>query len=215
MGKFCAAAITAIIIAWLGPMCASLPANKPIAAAPEPAPVPSPALAPEPAPVVSSATPMAAPVTASPAVPAHPAGEQVLVLSNYRFTKPFPSSNVEKGRLRIPLYRENRAAVTIVDARLILIARHEGVEIDRAEGSLPPALAPGSTGYYTLTLSSGAVERILDAPVDAGDELDWELTYRLEGSDEWRCFRLRALPRRGVSGGIDWVHVDSSRVCPE
>lgn len=207
MGKLCAAAITAMTVAWLGPMCASLPANKPVAAALAPAPLPKPA----PTPAVSSAAPVAAPTAA----PAAVSGDQILFLSTYRLKKPFPTSDAEKGRLMIPLYRENRAAVPVVDARLILIARHEGVELDRAEGSLPPALAPGSTGYLSLTLSSAAVEKILDAPTGAGDELDWALTYKLEGSDQRRCFRLRALPRRGVPGGIEWTIIDSSRACPK
>lgn len=204
MGKFCAAVITAFVIAWLGPMCAQLPPNPAAVAAPTP----------EPAPVVSSAAPAAVPAPAPAAAPARPAGEQILFLSTYRLKKPFPSSDNEKGKLMIPLFRENRAAKAVVDARVSLIARHEGMEIDRAEGGLPPDLAPGSTGYHSLNLSSGAVETILNAPAGTGDELDWDLTYRLEGSETWKCFRLRALPRRAKGGGIDWVPIDSSRACP-
>lgn len=183
MGKFFAAMIMAAVVVWLGPMCSnpvSAPAPEPVAApAPEPAPAPVP-------------------------VPVPPAGEPMLGVSTYRLKRMFP---LEKGKYQIPVYRENRGATEIADVHVTLIARHEGVEIERAENRSPLVLAPGSTGYYSLGLSTGTVEKLLDAPLDAGAELDWAVTYAR------RCVRLRALPRRRDPEGIDWVTIDALRAC--
>lgn len=200
MAKLFAALIIVFLIAWLAPMCSRLPADlsvtaqRPPAAAPEsvpaPAPAPAPALVPAPA--------------SAPEAPA-------LVVSTYRTKKMFP---VEKGKYQISVRRENRADADVVGVNVTLIARRKGLELERADNDSPQVLAPGSTGYYDLRVSTGAIDEILDAPFETGTELEWALTYRLEGSDARRCVRLRALPRRRDPEGIDWVFLGGSRECP-
>lgn len=148
-----------------------------------------------------------------PAAPAPaPAPEApALVISTYRTKKMFP---VEKGKYQIPVHRENRADAAVVGVNVTLIARRKGLELERADNDSPQVLAPGSAGYYDLRVSTGAIDEILGAPFETGTELEWALTYRLEGSDARRCVFLRALPRRRDPDGIDWVFLGGSRECP-
>jgi hypothetical protein len=203
VGKFFAAVITVGLFVWLAPMCARVSDERVVPPVPavEPAPTvstvtvtaPAPAPEPEPAPLVT------------------PAAKGEVTLKTYRMKKMFEQ---EKSRYQLYVVRTNQSDVTATDVRMSLITRMKGNIVEQVDGK-PQTLAPGTTGYAGLSVSTAAIDEILDAPEDAGAELEWSLTYRLEGDapKTKRCFQLRVLPRRRQPEGIFWRAIGESRDC--
>lgn len=209
MGKFVAAMLIAFMIGWLSPMCAHLPKDLAAVSAPTPAAAPAePVLAPEPSPVaepVEEPAPTSAPAPA--AVPLSP-----VTISIYRSRSMFP---VEGDNYVVSVLRRNHAEVPAVGVRLAVAARVKGEVIERAESGPGQTLAPGSTSYFALPVTTEVFDHILDGPEDVGNRLEWTLTYRLEtdAADARRCFGLHALPRRRAPAGLQWIPLGQSRRC--
>lgn len=203
MGKFFAAMLIAFMIGWLSPMCAHLPNDLAAISSPTPAAAPAePVLAPEPV-----AAPAPAPAPAPAAVPLSP-----VTITTYRSRSMFP---VEGESYVVSILRRNHADVPAVGVRLAVAARVKGEVIERAESGPGQTLAPGSTSYFALPVTTEVFDYLLDGPDDSGNRLEWTLTYRLEtdAADAQRCFGLRALPRRREPSGLLWIPLGQSRRC--
>jgi hypothetical protein len=203
VGKFFAAVITVGLFVWLAPMCARVSDER----------VAPPVAAVEPAPSVSTTTaPAAAPAPEpAPAPAAKPSAKGEVTIKTYRMKKMFEQEN---SRYQIYVVRANQSSATAQDVRMSLTTRMKGNIVEQADGA-PQTLAPGTTGYAGLSVSTAAIDEILDASDDAGAELVWSLTYRLEGDapKTKRCFQLRVLPRRRQPEGIFWRALGESRDC--
>lgn len=197
MSKLFAAMIIAFMIGWLSPMCARLPTD--LAAVPAPPP------AAEPVEPVIASVPVEPPALA--VIPLDP-----VTISTYRSLSLFP---VEGESYIVSLLRRNHAEVPAVGVRLAVAARVKGEIIERAESGPGQTLAPGSTSYFALPVTTEVFDYILDGPEDVGNRLEWTLTYRLEtdAPDAERCFVLRALPRRRGPSGLQWLPLGQSRKC--
>ncbi|MDP3542889.1 MAG: hypothetical protein Q8T11_10545 [Elusimicrobiota bacterium] len=205
MGKFFAAMIIAFMIGWLTPMCAHLPNDLAVAPAPTPAAAPAePDLPPEP---VAAPTPAPAPAPAPAAVLLSP-----VTITTYRSRSMFP---VEGDNYIVSVLRRNHAEAPAVGVRLAVAARVKGEVIERAESGPGQTLAPGSTSYFGLPVTTEVFDHILDGPEDVGNRLEWTLTYRLEtdAPDAKRCFSHNALPRRREPSGLQWLPLGQSRKC--
>ncbi|MBI4062133.1 MAG: hypothetical protein HY403_11980 [Elusimicrobia bacterium] len=186
MGKIFAALISACVLAWLGPMCARLPE--------------------EPARVAGST---AAPAAEAPApLAAHPP----VAIATYRMKKMFEARG---SRYLIYVIRANPADVPAVDMRMILATKIKGALVEQDAGAAAQTLAPGTTAYAGLSVSTVLIDEMLAGPEEPGTELEWSLSYRFEGDDPGarRCFQLRALPRRREPTGILWRALGESREC--
>lgn len=206
MGKFSALVIVVFTVVWLAPMCSKLPADlstfsaPAVPAAPVVSTVTAPAPLPEPAPA-------AAPKPAS--VPLSP-----VTISTYRSRSMFP---VEGESYVVSVLRRNHADVRAVDVRLAVAARVRGEAIERAESGPGQTLAPGTTSYFGLPVTTEVFDHLLDGPEDSRSGLEWTLTYRLESDapGATRCFGLRALPRRREPSGLVWIPLGQTRKCAE
>lgn len=197
MGKLFAALIMAFILAWLGPMCARLPADSTIIAVPS-----KPAAAPAPAASPLNPTPIAEPLPQDPQV----------TVATYRMKKMFGQT---QGKYLIYVLRSNRAEAPAVDMRMTLVARMKGTVVERVDGAPAQTLAPGSTAYAGLSVSTVIIDELLTAPDEPGTALEWALSYRLAGDvpGARRCFQLRALPRHREPEGIAWRTLGESHMC--
>ena len=152
------------------------------------------------------------PVPAKAEAPAaKPASKGEVTLKTYRMKKMFEQDN---SRYQIYVIRSNRSEAEAKDVRMSLTTRMNGKVVEQADGA-PQTLAPGFTGYAGLSVSTAAIDEILDGADDAGSELAWSLTYRLEGDapKTKRCFELRVLPRRRAPEGVFWRALGESRDC--
>ena len=202
----------------LGPMCAHLPEESPVASAPVAAPVATPVavavstpIAAGPAPKVEAPKPEApkAPVVkaASPAA----AGDG-LIVATYRSKKSFAAEN---GKYLVAVTRTNKSDKKAVGIRMALLVKGSGQTVAKTQNRRDETQDAGASDYFGLYLSTSIVDAVLDGPDEPGTELEWDLTYKLEGDDAARCFTLRALPRRREPEGIAWVSRGSSAVCPK
>ena len=206
VGKLFAAAITVGLFVWLAPMCARVTDER----VAEPA---APVAAVEPPPTIATTTaPAPEPVPAAvPASSSRPASKGEVTLKTYRMKKMFERND---SRYMIYVVRSNQADAAANDVKMRLTTRMKGNIVEQADGE-PQTLAPGTTAYAGLSVSTAAIDEILDAPEDAGAELAWTLTYRLKGDapKTKRCFELRVLPRRREPEGIFWRPLGESREC--
>lgn len=204
MGKFFALIIAVFTAVWLAPMCARLPTDLSTLSAPA---VPA-------APVVSTAT-AAAPIPApKPEPAASPASTPLspVTLSTYRSRSMFP---VEGESYVVSVLRRNHSEVRAEGVRLTVAARVKGEVMERAESGPAQTLAPGTTSYFGLNVSTEVFNYLLDGPEDTRSGLEWMLTYRLESDapGTTRCFGLRALPRRREPSGLTWVPAGQTTKC--
>lgn len=204
MGRFFAALILITAFLRLAPMFARLPSDLSTLSAPAaaPAPVVSTTTVPAPAP---EPKPEAAPAPA--AVPLSP-----VTVSTYRSRSMFP---VEGESYVVSVLRRNHAEVRAEEVRLAVAARVRGEVMERAESGPGQTLAPGTTSYFGLPVTTEVFDYLLDGPEDDRSGLEWTLTYRLESDapGEKRCFGLRALPRRREPSGLQWVPQGQTRKC--
>lgn len=204
MGKFFAALIMAYAVLRLAPMCAKLPSDLSTLSTPAApsAPVVSTVTAPSPEPAPA---PASAPAPA--AVPLSP-----VTITTYRSRSMFP---VEGESYVVSVLRRNYAEERAVAVRLSVAARVKGEVMERAESGPGQTLAPGTTSYFGLPVTTEVFNYLLDGPEDNRSGLEWTLTYRLESDapEVKRCFGLRALPRRREPSGILWVPQGQSRKC--
>lgn len=206
MGKFFALVIAVVTVVWLAPMCANLPSDLSTLSTPAApsAPVVSTVTAPSPEPEPSPA-PASAPAPA--AVPSSP-----VTITTYRSRSMFP---VEGESYVVSVLRRNHAEERAVAVRLSVAARVKGEVMERAESGPGQTLAPGTTSYFGLPVTTEVFNYLLDGPEDNRSGLEWTLTYRLESDapEVKRCFGLRALPRRREPSGLQWVPQGQSRKC--
>jgi hypothetical protein len=135
-----------------------------------------------------------------------------LVATTYRSKKMFSENN---GQYLVAITRENKAAVNAVDIRMTLTVKGSGQVIGKIANRSGETQKPGAADYYGLSVPKGVVDAILDGPEnEPGTELEWNITYKLEGDDAKRCFSLRAVPRRRDPEGITWIKRGSSASCP-
>lgn len=206
MGKFFALVLAVFTVVWLAPMCANLPSDLSTLSAPvAPAePVVSTVTAPAPLPTPMP-EPAAAPAPA--AVPLSP-----VTISTYRSRSMFP---VEGESYVVSVLRKNHAEVRAEGVRLTVAALVKGEVMERAESGPGQSLAPGTTSYFGLPITTEVFDYLLDGPEDKHNWLEWVLTYRLESDPpgEKRCFGLRALPRRREPSGLTWTQFGQTRKC--
>ncbi len=222
MGKFFAALIILFTFIKLAPMCARLPNDlTAVSSASQTAVVistaelVSPAAAPvAAAPVVAPApAPIAAPVKVVPPAPKAVEGKGVIVIA-YRLKKMFPISD---GRGRVSVLLRNDSEQKAVDLRLTMNAVRQGAVTESDKTNIPFTVDAGTGAYRGLYATAGFLDAVLANPPEEGVELQWNLTYRLEGDapDAKRCFSLRALPRTREPDGIVWNPLGSSTTCPK
>ena len=213
MGKFFALVIVVFTVVWLAPMCANLPSDlstltAPVApdapAAPVVSTVTTPAPLPEPKPEAAPTPPAVATPAAVPLSP--------VTISTYRSRSMFP---VEGESYIVSVLRKNHSEVRAEGVRLTGAARVKGEVMERAESGPGQTLAPGTTSYFGLAITTEVFDYLLDGPEDRRNWLEWVLTYRLAGDapGETRCFGLRALPRRREPSGLTWVQFGQTRKC--
>ena len=200
MGKFFALVIIVFMVVWLAPMCARLADERATVAAPVPPAETEPAItaaAPEPAPAVEAPKPAAA--------------RPSLALATYFSRKMFP---VESDKYLVSVLRVNKAGVPAVGVTMTLSTRIKGSIVEHAESGPGQTLPAGSSSYFGLRVSTVVFEELLDSPAEAGNELDWSVSYRFkdDAPELKRCFRLRALPRR-LEQGLTWITLGESRKC--
>ncbi len=183
-------------------MCAKLPDNV--------STVSIPVAIPDLAPVVTAVrAPAPAPVAAPPEpAPAHPP----LTVETYRLKKMFP---MENDKYIVSVLRENKAEASAIDVTMTLSARVKRETVEYVESGPGQTLEAGATSYFGLRVSTVVFDEILDAPEEAGTEIEWSVSYRFQDDapDERRCFRLQALPRRREPEGISWLNLGKSHEC--
>lgn len=201
MGKFTAALIILFSFVKLAPMCARLPGDLTAVSS-----VSKTAVAVS---TVEFVAPAAAPVAA----PKGDDGKGVVVIA-YRLKKMFP---IDDGRGRVSVLLRNDSERKAVDLRLSMSAVRQGAVTESDRTNIPFTLDAGTGAYRGLYASAGFLDAALSNPPEAGVELRWKLTYRLEGDapEAKRCFSLRALPRTREPEGIVWNPLGSSAACPQ
>lgn len=201
MGKFFAAVIIVVSIVKLAPMCARLPANL-TAAAP---------VAAVPAPVAVSTA--AAPAPAPAAKPAYPLDKQAVTVATYKMKRSFKISD---GRAMVSVSVRNGSELDAHDLRLTLAVRRGGKNAEKT-GTGSFELAASTSVYRGLYVTTASLDALLAEPAEAGAELRWDLTYRLEGDEPGakRCFTWRALPRVREPEGADWKNLGETHLCEE
>ncbi len=178
-------AAVALLILWLAPRCSRLPP----AAPPERVQAP-----------------------ASPPKPSRPPPPLVVL----PWTSPGMFPNTQQGTYHIVYGIKNQSTTRAYDMRVLLTAR-KGETIEQIGGNEVMGhrgLIPGASTYWAQGISTGLIEGILAAPRKPGTEIEWGLSYHLDGEDpeEVRCLHLRALPRRGPEG-IVWIPLGETDEC--